>query len=397
MRVCNILKDPRKLQPDYVPERLIHRESAVRTLLSKFDLCFENPSISTSGVVMGPSGAGKTALVKIVGRKIEQKSAQTGAKVKFVYASCCQERSYHQILLKLMKKVRPNFPERGHSPEELLRHLASVLSEEDMHIILCLDDADFYVNENKGPAIFYQLSRFGEYTGESRLSLITVIRDYKKFQKFLDSATRSSLQRWAIVMERYSFEELRDILWDRAQQALVEGTYDEQIIDFIAQRSSKEPIAGNARCAIVALGEAARMAESEGCDRIYASHVRTALSELNQPYYDYYPELQSTSEHERFLLLAIARYFKDNPDSVYATTGAIKEAYHVVCESYGVKPVGHTKMWQYLNNLAMLGLIEKQRGRYGRGMTSYIALIEVFDPEKLEEAVLKLLEGSGWR
>ena len=127
-----------------------------------------------------------------------------GVNFHYIHINCRQRRgSLFMVLSQVVTKIRPDFPERGYSANELLDILRQILDEEDTQILLCLDEVDALIDKEGSDALYY-LTRFHETTPDEprRLNLLCISKDAEVFRK-LDRSTLSSLQRNVIRMPDY--------------------------------------------------------------------------------------------------------------------------------------------------------------------------------------------------
>src|SRR4030066_1957650 len=175
----SVFKDESKLDLNYVPSRLPHREKEHRLLMEFFDFLLRYPERMAQRVlVAGDVGTGKTALCQRLGADITHEASTRGMKLRYVHVNC---REYTGSLFLILQHVvtvfHPNFPKRGYSAEELLRNLMQILDEESTYTILTLDEFESLV-EKEGQDAIYKLTRLQEMrqTRPQRLSLISIMR-----------------------------------------------------------------------------------------------------------------------------------------------------------------------------------------------------------------------------
>jgi Cdc6-like AAA superfamily ATPase len=101
--------------------------------------------------------------------------------------------------------------------------------------------------------------------------------------------------------------------------------------------------------------------------------------------------------HEKMLLLAIARFFKENKET-HVTLTEIEESYNVLCEEYEEAPFSHTQLWKYLQRFTQIGLIRTEIGNMdnSRGRTTMISLPAIPAAELEHELYTLLKEEYRW-
>ena len=384
----SVFKDESKLDINYVPSRLPHRDTQLNLLNQFFRSVVETPGRTAQRVLItGKIGTGKTVLSQHFGLQITREAREKGANFHYVHINCREcKGSLFMILHQVISKFHPNFPRRGYSAAEILQMLIQVLDDKNAFIILVLDELDALIR-NEGSDPLYNLSRIqeGRLNAPQRLSLICILRE-TEYLDMLDPSTRSTLQRNIISLEEYSKSQIRDILNDRVDMAFRQGTISSSVLDFTAELASSE--GGNARYAIELLWRAGKYADALQLPMVSPESVRAAAASV-------YPVVRkddvfSLGLHEKLFLLGVARYFKQT-GSAYASMGDAEEAYAIVCEEYGQKRLQHTQLWKYVRDLAASGIIETQPSGTGqRGQTTIISLPKV-PAEDLERELTKFL------
>jgi len=368
----SVFKDEAKLDINYVPRRLPHREKEHRLLMEFFNFLLQFPERMTQRVIItGEVGTGKTALAQRFGADITLEANKRKVNFRYVHVNCREYRGkLFLILQRALAVFRPNFPKRGYSAEEALETLMQSLDEEDAYMILALDEFDTLI-EREGSEAVYKLTRLQEMrpSKPQRISLISILRDLKLTEK-LDASARSTLQRNVISLERYPKDQLVDILNDRVVMAFEPSTVSEDIVSLIAELAFSE--SGNARFAIELLWRAGKYSDAEDFDTVEPECVRKAVSSIIPTVRR--SELASLSFHEKLLLLGAARVFKVS-QRAYASLSEIEEGYAVVCEEFGEQPHSHTQLWKYVQLFSALGILKTEVAATGtRGRSTRVSL-----------------------
>lgn len=385
----SVFKDEGKLDLNYVPHTLPHRDRELRLLTQFFAFVTQTPDkMSQRVVVTGDVGTGKTVISQLFGAGITREASKHGINMHYVHVNCREYRgSFFLILQHVVSVFHPGFPKRGYSAEELLRALVQVLDEENAYVLLALDEFDSLI-EKEGSDAVYKLTRLHELRPNKpqRLSLICILRDLGVIGK-LDASTRSTLQSNVINLQSYSKQQLIDILNDRAALALKPQAASEETVDLIAEAAFSE--GGNARFGIELLWRAGKYADAEDLGIVTPECVRRAISSIIPTVQK--NELGPLGFHERLFLLSVARLFKGN-EKAYVSLAEAEQAYAVVCEDFGVKPNSHTQLWKYLRVLSALGLVSADVSSVGsRGRSTLIRLprIPALELEKELDRMLK--------
>ena len=386
---CSVFEDETKLDINYIPSKLLHRESETRFLQEFFSFLLRTPEKMAQRVILtGDVGTGKTVLSQRFGIDITREARQREINLHYIHVNCREYRgSLFLILQHLVSVFHPNFPKRGYSAEELLSIILQILDEQNAYLLLALDEFDSFI-EREGSEAVYKLSRLQEARiGKSqRVSLICILKNIAAIER-LDASTRSTLQSNVIRLENYSKQQLVDILNSRAALAFKPLAVPEDTISLIADLALCEN--GNARFGIELLWRAGKYADGENLDSVIPECVRKAVSSIYSLMQK--SDLTRLNTHEKLFLLGIARFFKEN-EKAYATLAEVEQAYAIVCEEFNTKPHTHTQLWKYLQTLSAIGIVKKSvSGTGSRGRSSLIYLPRI-SANELEKELTSMLE-----
>ncbi len=403
-----IILDEYKLTNDYLPTRLPHREQHLVETIDHLKPIFQGEeNIVRTVIFNGPIGTGKTAVAKSIGKKLQDYVAKKRIPpIAYAYINSQSFTTKFQVLRKIGKDLGLNIPRRGFSTQEVTEYIVNFLDKNGYNLYLVIDETDVLLRRPEGNNILYTLLRLGEIFGPSRfgLALVVVFRNYTVSIEYMDKSILSSLNAHYVEFNPYTSRELEDILVSRIrnEKAIREDAVSDEIIKMIADAVGYDPATkrgyGDARMAIKILWFAARHAENEGRSHVLPEDVRYVINRGVLPtIYD--PEfLEKLQLHEKLLLLAIARTLMLNRERAYVSMGVVKLEYEDLCENYGVKPLGHTSVWERIQRLRNLGLIETRvaKGRT-RGRTTHILIPEQIGISKvplnlLEKTLMRLIE-----
>jgi cell division control protein 6 len=384
-----VFKDEAKLDINYIPRQLPHREKQHRLLMEFFNFMLQFPERMAQRVIItGEVGTGKTALAQRFGADITLEVNKRKGNLRYVHVNCREYRGKLFLILQHVLAVfRPNFPRRGYSSEEILRTLVQVLDEEGAYVILTLDEFDAFIDQEGSEAV-YKLTRLQEMrTGKpQRISFLFILRDLKATGR-LDASARSTLQRNVIGLERYPKDQLMDILNARVGMAFEPYTVPEDVVDLVAELAVSE--SGNARFAIELLWRAGKYADAEGADEVEPECVRKAVASITPTLRR--SELDSLGLHEKLFLLGAARFFKES-QRAYASLSEVEQGYAVACEEFGEQPHSHTQLWKYVQLLSTLGILKAEVAGAGvRGRSTRVSLpsVPAYELEKELSATLE--------
>ncbi len=378
----SVFRDEAKLDINYIPSRLPHREDEFRLLAEFFDFALRTPERMAQRVIItGDVGAGKTALSQRFGVDVTREASEHGINLRYVHVNCREYRgSLFLILQHVVSTFHPNFPRRGYSAEELLRILVQILDEENTYVVLALDEFDSLI-EKEGSEAVYKLTRLQELRQNKpqRLSLICILKNLKAIEQ-LDASTRSTLQSNIITLQNYTKQQLVDILNDRVSLAFKPIATSEDTIGLIAEVALSEN--GNARFGIELLWRAGKYADAESSETVTPECVRKAVSSIIPAMRK--NELATLGFHEKLFLLAMARLFKQS-QKAWVSLAEAEQTYTIVCEELNAKPNSHTQLWKYLHNLSALGVVKTEvstTGSRGRSTLIYLPRIPALELER---------------
>lgn len=340
-----IIRSKQKLDLSYVPSRVLCREEELKHLHMAMDS-------GGRAIICGETGTGKTLLARFFAKNA-------------AYVNCFVNRSEHAVLETILANLRPRFNPAGLPSRRLWNEIPDnsliILDEIEG---LSVDDLSHFL---------YTLSRRFEYG--RKIKYIAITRDVDILKQMVgDPAVWSTFAGKSIIfLDRYSREEMVEILKYRAREALYEGTFTEEVLNLIADFSLHSE--GHMRTAIELLRNSALIAENEGRAYIEPEDVREANMDV------WLSDLQILDEDQLVLLLAVSRCCKNKG---YVESDDIRSTYLMSCENYDIKPKDIEGL---LKDLEMHGFIIKADDRY----------TVMFPTERVIREVEKRLEGSNSR
>jgi cell division control protein 6 len=200
----------------------------------------------------------------------------------------------------------------------------------------------------------------------------------------LDPSALSTFKRGnTIALEKYTRDELYDILTQRVRLAFCANTVLGESLDLIADIASDF---GDARFAIELLWKAGMYADEKHVKQVVPEHVRAAKAETYSVITE--TKLKNLGKHQMLTLLSIAKRLQKE-GGAYANTGEVEKTYAITCEEYHEEPRAHTMFWNYLKEVEQAGFISlKLSGKGQLGLTQLISL-----PDIPAEVLRNKLEG----
>ena len=276
------------------------------------------------------------------------------------------------VLLGILNHFDPRFPDRGFSVQEMLEVLRKQLIKRNAQLLVVLDEADALLKKS-GPNLIYNLTRFSDESSSDKTPVSLLLISQKDILQMLDPAALSTFKRSNILtLDKYTRDELYDIVKQRVELAFHNDTVNQDCIDLIADITSEW---GDARFAIELLWKAGIAADHQHVKIVTPEHVRAAKAETYSVVTE--SKLRNLERHQLFALYAIAKRLKKD-GTAYVNTGDAEKTYAITCEEYNEKPRSHTMFWNYLKEIENAGFINlKVSGKGTLGTTQLISLPDI--------------------
>jgi len=349
-----LFQDRKALTPEYIPDELPFREKQMSEIAEVLApaLHYSKPS---NLLLYGKTGTGKTAVAKLVVRKLEEQSNNT---IITIYVNTRTAATEYRALREIALNLEPDseIPQTGLSIGQVTQRIFDAVRKRK-GVILILDEIDYLVY-TYGDDILYDFTRAGDKTAPGFLSLVGISNDLK-FKEGLDPRVLSSLGEEEFVFPPYTTEELHLILSERATAAFKPGVVPESTINLCAALAGSEH--GDARRAVDLLRISGEVAEREGKARVEEESLRKASAKVE---HDRVEEgLRSLPLQNKIIILAASK-FTSGPN-----TGELYIAYSNLAKKIGVEVLTQRRLSGILAELDLLGLIQAavvSKGRRGR-------------------------------
>jgi cell division control protein 6 len=172
----------------------------------------------------------------------------------------------------------------------------------------------------------------------------------------------------------YSVEGLEAIARQRAELALVPGTWNDGIVRLVAERAGAS---GDARRAIEYLSSAAERAEfrqdGHSEQAITVEDLHLVNEELATNTTQRLEIVDDLPPQGMLILLAMCRRLRTEESM---TMGDVEGLYAVVCEEYDQRPKSHTTLWKHIKNIEQEGIVTSRVATVpgGRGRTTHLSM-----------------------
>ncbi len=349
-----IFKNFEVFDPEYLPEKILFRDSQIRQLVSCLRPAVYGAS-PLNAFCVGPPSTGKTSTVRYVLKEAE--------KLKASYIRCPRFRDPYKIFAKIFEVV---FGQQAPTGVSKVRIMDKVWSRLDDPLIVVLDDANFIPKKYVEEVLYEILKAHDEFS--VRVGVIVIATDIR-FPATLDPFVGSIFHYTEIRYPPYDYEEIREILRKRVELGFYPNVLDDDAFEKVVELTFK---AGDLRYGIFLLKAAGSIAESEGKRKVTLEDVEKAHAGESLTFV---AKLASTLNSEERAVLRII-YSLDSEIS----TGELYEVMHrEVSMSY-------RKFYDILEKLERLKLIDVVFGKKGmRGRTRYI--VKRYDSKIVEKAL----------
>lgn len=339
-----IIAHPEVLEEDYLPDKILHSEERIAEIEDYLSpvLRKERPLHLW---LYGDPGTGKTATAKYVLEQLQRKSGVRG-----VYVNCWQHDSLYSILDYLTTELRILRAEEQRTARKLEKFQEYIKQEP---FLLILDEMDKPTPQERSSIVY-------TFCCLPKVGLINISNSCDPLFE-LDARVRSRLNPALVVFNCYSCEELVVILAERAQEALVDGSFDSVMLSRVAELAD-----GDARMALQTLKKAAWLAENEAVKKIADSHVRRAWSSTRELKTQYLLG-KLTKDHR--ILYDIVKYQSD------ILSSDLRQLYLLECSRSKRRPIAERTFSDYINDLKRTGLAKVERARV-RGKVRLIKAIK---------------------
>ena len=377
----SVFKKASSLDMSYVPEKLYCRDEAIKNLIYNFRRILEEreqPTISC--LILGKGGVGKTVTARYFGRNFKTIALEKDVNIFVEYFNCINFRSKSKIVRELLAKYTHGSG-RGFSDDEALKLILTQLIREKGYMLLVIDEIHLLKSEEI--LAFLDIAEtYGHQNAKLSILLISRNRDWMRIE------TERILSRLneKIILKPYNYDEAKQILEYRSEEAFKEYVISDDILNMVSQIVADHE---NMRHGIEILRKSGLYADKNSLSSVNAEIIREASNEV-------YPTFRADiidqlNDQELLALYGIARSLINHKEPFTLVDDAFEE-YQIICETYSIEP--HVKMSfrKYIRQLNQLEIISSKTVRIEeaeRGRHLEITLLDI-PAVKLEEFLIDI-------
>ena len=356
-----IFKSKEYLDHRFIPETLPHRNEKIKSI-AKFWVESLSKITPQDITIYGKTGTGKTAVTLYAKNQLEEVAKENNINVRIEYIRCTDYNTEYQILARVCQQLGKPVPYRGWTKAEVVNTFRNMFNNnilgEDLILIVILDEIDVIL-KNDGDNILYTLTRTDNVS-------ITSISNYVDFKRYINPKVKSSLRDREIVFPPYNAQQLKDILEERTKLSFNEGAISEGVLSLCSALAAKEE--GDARYALDLIKTSGEIADEKETMVITEDYVKEAKERIE---HNKIIDIVMTLPLQQQKVLEAITVLTQNKEEI--TSGLLYEKYQELAKN---DKVSYRRLFDFINELEMLGLISANtisRGR-GKGRTNIITL-----------------------
>ena len=389
MKTMSIAKNRKYLDEDFIPSKLLFRDSQIKDLdyIRNCVIDQQNQKSMYGGasdaLLLGGPGTGKTALLRDLLAKARQFLARSpNTNVRIAYIDCSQISNERTFWVKLASEINVYYTATS-SLDQIRQDVLKVL--ETNSLLILLDEIDSLILDNE--TIFDQVSN---QLSRTHGVVVVAAANRKDWRKGLGQ--KNTFNPRIISCNEYNREQLRDLAIDRVIHALngddieittiiienIKKIVTLEAIVIIATRAFR--LGGDARKLIKMLRIAFEQAEMSQRNHILIEDVQYACTQIEDDAQQLLDSLQQKSHDVHVVLLAI-HYLNEGQESSEDDEGVrslnILAKYQEFIEQSDPteEPLKYRSIMDLVQKLYTEGLVDRQRAKT-RGNVWYYEINE---------------------
>lgn len=360
-----LFKNQEAFDLEYVPENFIHRESQLKSIA----FCIR-PALQggrpVNARVYGPPATGKTTAVKLMFEEVEN----TSDRVVTVHVNCQIHASKFTVFSHIHRRIFGHLPpETGVPFPKVYDRIFKRLVKENKSLIVALDDMNYLFYDRYANEIIYDILRAHEVFPGAKTAIFGVLSE-PEFNHRLDLKVSSIFKPQDIFFQPYNFDEMFDILKNRAMVGLYPGVISDEVLKSVTGYAFSQ---GDLRVGIELLRVSALLAEEDSKRAIEHHHVEKAFGKSRLV--SLVQVLKSLGNEERFVVGTIAELGAKDINS-----GELYESHK---KNHALS---YTKFYRILEKLEAVRIVDARfttKGQKGRTRNIIIR----YEPEEVEKAL----------
>jgi len=338
----------------------------------------------------GQTGVGKTVATEMVMDRLRKDQENyDNLDIHVVHVVCKNLNSSYQVAVKLVNEFRDTnnkIPTTGYPPDTIYEFLWKHLREIDStHVLFVLDEVDAIGNDDD---ILYELPRCNDNGNipveETKVGVIGISNKFT-FRDNLSARVKDSLCDEEIHFPPYDANQLRNILYQRAENAFVDGVLEDDVVPLAAAFAGQE--SGSARQALKLLFKAGDIARSRGLEEVKEDHIREAEPKVKES--QVRNELESVPTQSHLTLYALLTL--DKQDSLPAKSSDIYNVYEIAAKRIDADVKTDRTIRDRLSQLKLKGFLDVEEHNKGpKGGSYYLYEFGDIRPNMVEEVLQEI-------
>lgn len=355
-----LFKDSELFELDHIPEYFNHRDTQMQSLMYSV-----RPALSggrpLNSLCIGAPGTGKTTAVLKIFEEIEKHAPG----IVPILVNCQVNSTRYAVFSQIFKKLIGYAPPTsGVSFKKIFGEVTKQLAEREKVLVVALDDMNYLFYENEVNEVLYSLLRAHETHPGARIGVIAILSD-TGVPHILDPKVESVFLPEEIKFPGYSYDEIKDILSNRAKLGFYPNVLDDSVLESITEHTFT---LGDLRVGIDLLKRAGLNAERRASKTIAIEDVESAYEKSRLVHLSYV--MRALKKEEKILLGLIV-------NSQQTNSGELYEKFHEKTA------LGYTRFYELLNKLGSIKLIDTDfTGKGARGRSRVVTLR--YSPEEIK-------------
>jgi len=376
---ASLIKDWKYFDDDFLPEVLHHREDKLEKIAKHLSTAFTQQTKLNPLILVGTPGTGKTACLKKIHEVVSRNASKMKKPIKVFYLRVGNMNSstlYRYIAndIRTDGKFTPKGGQGGvYEKQRTIEKFLDLIGESatggKFHYIIIFDEIDkMLMRERKNlsksvavnPLHYFQCIELKH----SICSIVCALNDIRCISR-LDSSTSSRFKAITITYPKYNADELKDIIQDRIDKALMPDSVSGGAVSFLSSRMADR--SGDCRETLSILKQAIIDGQESNATMIEESHIREGEKKFKR--ITLLTQYNSLPLHYRLILKSVLQKWLDNKkreiESQY-----VYDYYKTLCTHLRQKedPLESRTVWEYVNTLQQMGFINVRKRGLGRGL-----------------------------